>query len=154
VQALSRVVEFIGEQDLKTRKIVVAGYSDTTGLFEQNKELSLKLANRSWERERRAKAAAPVPSPIAPSPAVPQAQIAPTDSAAGAQSPERYCSNKRSEAARDFADARSATDAAARERLLQRSLESLDACIARHPGTPEAEKARQNRERVQQELKR
>jgi phosphate transport system substrate-binding protein len=44
VQALSRVVEFIGEQDLKTRKIVVAGYSDTTGLFEQNKELSLKRA--------------------------------------------------------------------------------------------------------------
>jgi phosphate transport system substrate-binding protein len=44
VQALARVADYLAKQDLKARRIVVAGYSDRTGLFEQNKALSLKRA--------------------------------------------------------------------------------------------------------------
>ncbi len=116
-----------------------------------------KLANRSWEREKRGKSApasstAPAtPAPPAPSIVAPTAPPAATDDPG---SPERFCSERRAEAARLFSDARSTVDPAGRERLLRLSLEALDACITRHPATPEAEKARQNRERVEQELKR
>lgn len=44
VQALSRVVSYLKDQDLSNKKIVIAGYSDSTGWFERNKELSLKRA--------------------------------------------------------------------------------------------------------------
>jgi phosphate transport system substrate-binding protein len=44
VQSLSRIVGYIKKQDLSGKKIVVAGYSDATGWFERNKELSLKRA--------------------------------------------------------------------------------------------------------------
>jgi len=134
-----------------------------------------KLANRSWERERRGKNApaapqqpAAPPSGSAPPPAVelPATPPAATDSlpdetphqpaatAPGdtAASPERYCAARRAEAAQAFATARGTADTAARARLLRESLERLDDCIARHPESPEAEKARQNRARVEQEL--
>jgi hypothetical protein len=133
-----------------------------------------KLANRSWERERRhgargatEAAKAPVASPASSAPSLP-AEIpvpalparvdtttsAASDSGGSALSPERYCADRRAEAARAFAEARGAADAAARGRLLRQSLASLDACIARFPDAAEAAKARQNRERVAGELKR
>ena len=150
-----------------------------------------KLANRSWERERRMAArstgaaitappasATPastasrpsvaisattspsLPAEVAPSAKLPAdtassaASSATADSGDAAASPERYCADRRADAARSFADARNATDASARERLLNRSLESLDACITRFPDAAEATKARQNRARVAGELKR
>lgn len=149
-----------------------------------------KLANRSWERERRARTAprresavsvpaAPTvppappatPPPSAPLPAAPAFPAPPSspppvpsgepepsasvdDPADALTTPERYCANRRAEAAQAFAAARGATDAAEKERLLKQSLESLDDCLARHPDTPEAGKARQNRTRVEQELAR
>jgi hypothetical protein len=108
-----------------------------------------KLANRSWERERRTpvapvlekKIAAPsLPSPVGAS--EPDSIV----------TPERYCAERRAQAARSYADARAATEPSLRKRYLARSLEYLDDCLNTHPDTPEAEKARQNRARVQQEL--
>jgi hypothetical protein len=136
------------------------------------KELK-KLANRSWERERRggsagaSGASSPVapppvdsPSPSAPAPladfdAPLAASAAPSDSAAAADtllSPDRFCEERRAEAADTFASARAATGEA-RAALLRRSLAALDECLARYPGTPAAEKARGNRDRVEKELK-
>lgn len=141
-----------------------------------------KLANRSWERERRAKAspnrapkkettapARPVPPAAAPAPSLPDPPPAPpapppavadtvtteapeaaTDTSMTA---ERFCAERRADAALAFAQARATADTAARERHLRNSLSLLDECIARYPGTPEAAKAEQNRERVEQELK-
>ena len=143
-----------------------------------------KLANRSWERERRdgprparapehaapvtpstapALPPAPPPPPVPAEPAAPAAPPAPavdTANAAAAAadtgvpgtSPERYCAERRTEAAQAFAAARAATDPAERTRELRRSLALLDDCISRYPDTPEAEKARQNRVRVAGEL--
>lgn len=121
-----------------------------------------KLANRSWERERSAaRPPAPPPAPPPPEPVAPVPAPAPaaepqaaSDSSDASASPERFCSEKRAEAAALFSEARGTSDAAARARLLRQSLEALDACILRHPGTAEAAKARQNRERVEQELTR
>jgi hypothetical protein len=128
-----------------------------------------KLANRSWERERRhgARAAseppkaalpAPVPSstPSLPmdAPTVPAPANALADSSDSGLAPERYCADRRAEAARSFAEGRNASDGAARERLLRQSIASLDACITRFPDAAEAAKARQNRARVTGELKR
>ena len=137
-----------------------------------------KLANRSWERERRGASAPAAPrkptaaaaSPAPASPPLPtQPAAAPSafadsladetpppaegqgDTAAAAP-PERYCAERRAEAAQAFAAARGTTDPAAKARLLRQSLERLDDCIARHPDSPEAEKARQNRARVEMEL--
>jgi hypothetical protein len=91
--------------------------------------------------------------PALPAP-VDTTAAAASDSGGSALSPERYCADRRAEAARAFAEARGAADAAARDRLLRQSLASLDACIARFPDAAEAAKARQNRERVAGELKR
>ena len=44
VQSLSRVVDYLKKQDLSAKKIVIAGYSDTSGWFQQNRDLSLKRA--------------------------------------------------------------------------------------------------------------
>jgi phosphate transport system substrate-binding protein len=44
LRLLPDVVSYISRQDLKSRKILLAGYSDTSGLFESNKELALKRA--------------------------------------------------------------------------------------------------------------
>jgi hypothetical protein len=128
-----------------------------------------KLANRSWERERRhgtraaiepAKAAAPAsvasstPSLPIDVPGTPAPSNASADSSDTGLAPERYCADRRAEAARAFADGRNATDATTRERLLRQSIASLDACITRYPDAAEAAKARQNRARVAGELKR
>lgn len=132
----------------------------------------MKLANRSWERERRegqppargpaAPSLAPTtpPPPPLPSPdpvpaSVPDTIVPPAPETAGEtpDSPERFCAERRTQAAQAYAAARAATDPAERERELRRSLELLDACIQRYPDTPEAEKARQNRARVAGELK-
>jgi hypothetical protein len=155
-----------------------------------------KLANRSWERERRAKADPPAPKPPvtpltpvapvtqeeksppplspnlpAPAPAtrapvpvsvpdaVPTTEPGATTSARETSpdttvTPERYCAERRTEAAQAFAAARGANEDTAKTRFLRQSLELLDDCLNRHPDSPEAEKARQNRARVEQELKR
>jgi hypothetical protein len=128
-----------------------------------------KLANRSWERERRhgaraaeaAKVSSPAPAPSSPSlpldaPAVPAdaSARAQADSSDSGLAPERYCADRRAEAARSFAEGRNATDGATRERLLRQSIASLDACITRFPDAAEAAKARGNRARVAGELKR
>jgi len=153
-----------------------------------------KLANRSWERERRAASVAPAapgagasPKPFTPPPpqparnTLPAATVAPvtpstppttaapaapgpSDSLAPAgpenaaadtlTTPERFCAERRADAAQAFAQARASADTGARTRQLQRSLDLLDECITRFPGSPEAAKARTNRDRVQQELKR
>jgi hypothetical protein len=108
-----------------------------------------KLANRSWERERRTPVAAKAPEKIA-APSLPaSAGDAETDTL---MTPERYCAERRAQAARSYADARAATETSLRKRHLARSLEYLDDCLNKHPETSEAEKARQNRARVQQEL--
>jgi hypothetical protein len=108
-----------------------------------------QLANRSWERERRRPGKIEPPSP-------PAAGIAPVATPAlvdssDAVSPERFCADRRVEAAEAFAAARGTPDAARKERYLKQSVESLDACIQRYPDSPAAEKARQNRARVEQE---
>jgi hypothetical protein len=143
-----------------------------------------KLANRSWDRERRLRADPPPRSlsgssraesrgaegprqppslPVAPpAPTFPATDTAfpplpPTDTVPrtdGPMSPDRFCAERRTEAARAFAAARAAGDEATRTRQLRRSLALLDDCITRHPDAPEAEKARQNRARVEQELRR
>jgi hypothetical protein len=141
-----------------------------------------KLANRSWERERRLKTDPPPPPktpapprttpPPAAVPTLPSAPPAPPasdlDATPGPSSPaqvpqveaadtlvtpERYCAERRAEAAQAFAAARSAANATGRTALLRQSLEHLDACLTRYPDSPGAEKARQNRARVEQELK-
>ncbi len=43
--ALERLVTFLKEQDLSQRKILLAGYSDTSGKTERNKALSQRRAN-------------------------------------------------------------------------------------------------------------
>lgn len=91
-----------------------------------------KLANRSWERERR--------GPVKPS------QVDTTIT------PDQYCAERRVQAARAFADARAATDTDQKQRSLLTSLGLLDDCLKIYPDAAEAEKARQNRARVQQEL--
>lgn len=135
-----------------------------------------KLANRSWDRERRARSvpasrpAAPRPAaptapslpdpdpvPAAPPAPAPAAAPAPDTASAGAApeagvTAERFCAERRADAALAFAQARAATDPLARTERLQRSLALLDECIARFPDSPEAAKARQNRDRVQEEL--
>lgn len=125
------------------------------------KELK-KLANRSWERERREKGAASAPAPetgaYVPAPipdfdAPPAPTPASTANAAAdsALSPDAYCDARRAEAADLFAAARTAKGETARA-LLTKSLAALDDCLSRHPGTPAAERARGNRDRVQGEL--
>jgi hypothetical protein len=140
------------------------------------KELK-KLANRSWERERKAQDARPgsaastpraapaVPAAPSPEPAGPPAPLpdfdAPVASAAdsapsagGADSltsPDRYCEERRAEAAETFAAARAATGET-RAALLRRSLVALDDCLERYPGSKGAQKARGNRDKVQKEL--
>jgi hypothetical protein len=126
------------------------------------KELK-KLANRSWERERREKGSASVPAaePASSKPApipdfdapAPAGEASAGDSASGALSPDAYCDARRAEAADSFAAARAAGSESARTALLRKSLGALDDCLARHPGTPAAERARGNRDRVQGELK-
>lgn len=146
-----------------------------------------KLANRSWDRERRggnagfvkpaaatqpppatsvtppppatpATPALPVPAPASPPAArspVPDSlsSAAATDGTDGdAVTPERFCAERRADAAVAFAQARASADSAARAQRLQHSLDLLDACISRYPDSPEAEKARQNRDRVRQEM--
>lgn len=137
-----------------------------------------KLANRSWERERRGPAAsavraprqesrapapaapappslpdpAPTPSPVADSVSPPA--DAPETALDALVTPERFCAERRADAAQSFALARAAADTGAREGHLRHSLKLLDECIARYPGSPEAAKAAQNRDRVEQELKR
>lgn len=139
-----------------------------------------QLANRSWERERgredtSAAAAPPPPLPAAPPPEDkfkrvprPDPSLSPgVDPLSGAwahpdslsdpqaappASPERYCEERRSTAARIFASARATPDDSARTRLLNQSLELLDDCLQRHPDTEAAQKARRNREMVQQAL--
>lgn len=50
VQGLSRVVDYLKAQNLKGKKIVVAGYSDTSGWFTRNKELSMQRASAVRDR--------------------------------------------------------------------------------------------------------
>jgi len=45
VQALSRVARYLKTVDLTKKKVIVVGYSDTTGVFDLNKELSRKRAS-------------------------------------------------------------------------------------------------------------
>ncbi len=160
-----------------------------------------KLANRSWDRERRdrdAPASRPVaprpPAPASPSspptapalpatPTTPATPATPTTPSLPASDPvpaappapdpratgvpdsgstgaapevgataERFCAERRADAALAFAQARAAADPLARTERLQRSLALLDECIISFPDSPEAVKARQNRDRVQQEL--
>ena len=44
VQQLSRLANYLSKENLKGKKIIVAGFSDTTGWFARNKELSMKRA--------------------------------------------------------------------------------------------------------------
>ncbi len=140
-----------------------------------------KLANRSWDRERRGGNAAAVkpavtpppapatpvtpPTPAAPSlpdpvPAPPPAPSSTGDSLAQdptsiddtTMTPERFCAERRADAALAFAQARASADTVARTQRLRHSLDLLDECITRFPDSPEAAKARQNRDRVRQEL--
>lgn len=135
------------------------------------KELK-KLANRSWERQRKTQDAGPgsaAPKPIVPAPSAepsgpppplpdfdaPGASSADSAPSAGGAdsltSPDRYCEERRAEAAETFAAARAATGET-RAALLRRSLVALDDCIERYPGSKGAEKARGNRDKVQKEL--
>jgi hypothetical protein len=139
------------------------------------KELK-KLANRSWEREKkaqdpsaanaapppRASSAAALPPAEAPGPAAPlpdfdaaPAALPGIDSAGAGidslTSPDRYCEERRAEAAEAFASARAA-EGETRDALLRKSLASLDDCLQRYPASKGAEKARANRDKVQNEL--
>jgi hypothetical protein len=93
----------------------------------------------------------PVPAPASEDPTTPDEAAAEPDTDS-LISPERYCAERRTEAAQAFASARSATDDSTRTLFLKRSLARLDDCLRRHPESGEAEKARQNRMRVEQEL--
>lgn len=44
-EALDRLVAYLKTQDLAGRKILLAGYSDTSGAMDQNRDLSLQRAN-------------------------------------------------------------------------------------------------------------
>ncbi len=44
VQQLPRVVEYLKSRDLKNEKVVIAGFSDSSGLFANNRELALRRA--------------------------------------------------------------------------------------------------------------
>jgi hypothetical protein len=135
------------------------------------KELK-KLANRSWEREKKREGSGSAPAPrvadpdLPPPPAGAAVPLPDFDPAPGAiaadsasalpaadslTSPDRYCEERRAEAAETFAAARAAAGET-RAALLRRSLASLDDCLERYPGSKGAEKARGNRDKVQKEL--
>ncbi len=161
--------------------------SQVTALLQTVKEERLrkelkKLANRSWEREKKVQDPTTNSSsenkkpkslpPVVPPPALPTGSSAPLpdfdatpeenatpiveDSTAVTPadtltSPDRYCEERRAEAADAFASARAATGEA-RTALLRQSLAALDECLKRYPDSKGAEKARGNRDRVQKEL--